>query len=155
MEIIRATEEHINAIKRLLEQVLKVHADGRSDLFMAGTTKYTNDELARLLKDDSKPVYVYIDDSGEVLGHCFCIIENHNSNNEVKRTELYIDDLCIDEKARGLGVGRALYEYVKKFAKDRGYYRVTLHVWDLNENARGFYDKLGLKPYMTAMEEIL
>ena len=43
---------------------------------------------------------------------------------------LYIDDICVDEKARGRHVGKALYEYVRDYAQSIGCNNVTLNVWD-------------------------
>ena len=65
---------------------------------------------------------------------------------------LYIDDLCVDEKARGQGVGRALYDFVRGFAKESGCYNLTLNVWACNENALRFYEACGLKPQKIGME---
>lgn len=61
MEIRRAEERDIPRLIELLEQVLQIHADIRPDIFIPGTTKYTNQELVEMLKDDTKPVYVAVD----------------------------------------------------------------------------------------------
>lgn len=58
MNIRRANEKDIPRLIELLEQVLQIHADIRPDIFIPGTTKYTEDELKEMLKDDTKPVYV-------------------------------------------------------------------------------------------------
>ena len=42
--------------------MLQIHADIRPDIFIPGTTKYTNEELAEMIKDDTKPIYVAADD---------------------------------------------------------------------------------------------
>lgn len=68
---------------------------------------------------------------------------------------LYIDDLCVDEGSRGQHVGEALYHHVLDFARDEGFYNVTLHVWELNKSARGFYEHLGMQPLQTTMEQVL
>ena len=68
---------------------------------------------------------------------------------------LYIDDLCVDENARGKHVGSQLYEFVLKYAKNEGYYNVTLNVWADNLKALGFYEKLGLRKQKIGMEVIL
>ena len=68
---------------------------------------------------------------------------------------LYIDDLCVDEVARGAHIGKALYEYVVNYAKKQGYYNVTLNVWADNINAVKFYEKIGLKVQKIGMENIL
>lgn len=68
---------------------------------------------------------------------------------------LYIDDLCVDETARGKHIGTSLYEYVLKYAKEQGCYNVTLNVWADNVNAVKFYEKIGLKIQKIGMEKIL
>ena len=68
---------------------------------------------------------------------------------------LYIDDLCVDERARGGHIGTCLYEYVLDFARQQGYYNVTLNVWADNVNARKFYEKIGLRVQKIGMEKIL
>ena len=52
-------------------------------------------------------------------------------------------------------MGSALYEYVKDFAREQGCYNLTLNVWALNEGARRFYEKCGLRPQKIGMETIL
>ena len=68
---------------------------------------------------------------------------------------LYIDDICVDEAARGLGVGRAIYEHILGHARALGCYNVTLNVWSCNPGAMRFYEKLGMTPYKVGMEQIL
>ena len=45
MNIRRVNEKDIPRLVELLEQVLQIHADIRPDIFIPGTTKYTNDEF--------------------------------------------------------------------------------------------------------------
>lgn len=52
MNIRRAEEKDIPRIIELLKQVLQIHADIRPDIFISGTTKYTTDELAKMINDD-------------------------------------------------------------------------------------------------------
>ncbi|MDO4460068.1 MAG: GNAT family N-acetyltransferase, partial [Clostridia bacterium] len=66
-----------------------------------------------------------------------------------------IDDICVDEKNRGRHIATELFEYVKAFAKEKGCYRITLSVWELNPIARKFYEKMGMLPLKTVMETIL
>ncbi len=68
---------------------------------------------------------------------------------------LYIDDLCVDANTRGMPIGQALFEHVKKEAKRMGCYDVTLNVWEGNDSARHFYEKMGLRVKETQMEYIL
>ncbi len=156
MIIRRALEKDMPDILKLLSQVLEVHHKGRPDLFKGGVRKYTDSELAELIKDDSKPIFVGVDESERVLGYAFCVFIQHVNDNILTDIKtLYIDDLCVDEEIRGQHVGKQLYEYVLKFAKEQGCYNVTLNVWALNEGAMKFYEACGLKPQKIGMETIL
>ena len=150
-----ATKNDIPALMALLVQVNMVHHNGRPDLFKGPTTKYTADELAAILADDETPVFVGVDESGRVLGHGFCVLQHSGGRLMAEHDTLYIDDICVDESARGLGAGRAVYDHIVEYARQRGCYNVTLNVWTCNPGAMRFYEKLGMKPYRVGMETIL
>jgi ribosomal protein S18 acetylase RimI-like enzyme len=150
----KADTNDIGRIIDLLRQVDMVHHEIRPDLFKPDTTKYSEQELEALLRDDSKPIFVY--DDGKVLGHAFCQItevRDHVLLQDAKT--LYIDDICVDEAARGKHVGKALYEYVREYAKSVGCYNITLNVWEGNGPALSFYRSMGMKVQKTGMEVVL
>ena len=150
----KAAQKDIKSIIGLLHQVDMVHHVIRPDLFKPNTTKYNEQELEALLDDDSKPIFVY--DDGKLLGHAFCQItevKDHHLLQDVKT--LYIDDICVDEWARGQHVGKALYEYVCDYARSIGCYNITLNVWEGNNPASCFYRDMGMKVQKTGMEIIL
>ena len=147
----RANKNDIKRIIELLHQVDMVHHVLRPDLFKPNTTKYDERELEVLLSDDSKPVFVF--DDGTVLGHAFCIITEVKDDKLLQDIKtLYIDDICVDEKARGKHVGKALYEFVHDYAQSIGCNNITLNVWDGNAPALNFYRNMGMKVQKTTME---
>ena len=156
MNIRRATDDDINGVLALLSQVLEVHAEIRPDLFISGTTKYSHEELSEMFRDDTRPVYVAADDDDSVLGYVFCQIQEPPfASTMIPRKILYIDDLCVDENARGKHVGSRLFDFVKEEAARLGCYEITLNVWEGNDRAISFYRALGMKPKETMMEFIL
>ena len=156
MNIRRAENKDINGINKLLHQVLMVHHNGRPDIFKPNAKKYTDAELTDILADDTKPVFVAVDEQETVLGYAFCVFQQHLDNNILTDIKtLYIDDLCVDEEMRGMHIGTALYGYVLDFAKQSGCYNVTLNVWSCNESAMKFYEKCGLVPQKVGMEKVL
>lgn len=156
MEIRRAKNTDLEGINRLLLQVLTVHHNGRPDLFKEGVKKYTDDELLRIIADDTRPIFVATDEVNHVLGYAFCIFTQHINDHILTDIKtLYIDDLCVDENIRGQHIGRQLYEYVLAFAREQGCYNVTLNVWACNKSAMKFYEACGLVPQKIGMECIL
>ena len=109
------------------------------------------------------PIFV-AEDAGFVAGYCFCQLRKiAGSSVLTDRTELYIDDLCVDETRRGQGIAKTLYEhvtsfakalyaYVADFAKTRGCAFITLNVWCGNDTAMKFYEKAGMTPRNIHME---
>jgi len=147
----RAQSKDIETILDLLLQVNLVHHKGRPDIFNVGT-KYTKEQLEELIKNDLNPIFV-AEEEGKVLGYAFCQTQQHIGDNILTDIKsLYVDDLCVDEKARGKHVGTKLIDYVKSFAKDNGYYNVTLNVWACNESAMKFYEKNGFECLKLGME---
>lgn len=155
MEIRFAKNEDLEGINSLLYQVLEVHHKGRPDLFYGGVKKYTDEEILQILQDPKTPVFV-AEKEGSVLGYAFCIFTEVKGSHILKDVKtLYLDDLCVDEACRGKHVGKALYERVLAFAKESGCYNLTLNVWSCNEGAMKFYEKMGLAPQKTMLEQIL
>ncbi|MCD8286064.1 MAG: GNAT family N-acetyltransferase [Clostridia bacterium] len=158
MIIRRAAKDDLDGINSLLRQVHEVHCEGRPDLFKPGMKKHPDDVVLEILSDDARPVFVAVPsaDAHEVLGYIFCVLEDYNGDYmHADIRTLYIDDLCVDEKVRGQGIGTALYTYALDLAKSLGCHNVTLNVWTCNPKAMGFYQHLGLKPYKICMEKII
>ena len=150
----KAEKRDIPTIIELLHQVNMVHHVLRPDLFKPYTTKYDEQELEAMLENDSKPIFVF--DNGGVLGYAFCIVTEVKDDKLLQDIKtLYIDDICVDEKARGQHVGKTLYEYVRDYAQSIGCNNVTLNVWDGNDAALSFYRNMGMKVQKTTMEIVL
>ena len=151
MLIRRAEIADIPEILRLLVQVCNVHQDIRPDIFKRDGVKYTESDLTELLADESRPVWCAVED-GQLLGYCFGQWEETPDGSVgFARRELYIDDLCVDESARGKGVATALFRYVTTIAKSEGANFITLNVWEGNSALR-FYEKMGMKPRKVFMD---
>lgn len=152
----RAEEKDIPRVLELLVQVDMVHHNGRPDLFKGPATKYNEEELKEIFANDKTPVFVCVDENGKVLGHAFTVYKQIVGDSVLTDVRtLYIDDICVDEAARGQSVGKTLYEYVVEFARAQGFYNITLNVWACNPSAMKFYEAMGLKPQKIGMELIL
>ena len=152
----KAQIKDIPRIMELLIQVDMVHHNGRPDIFKGPATKYNEDQLEKIINESTTPVFVCVDEDDRAIGHAFCIhkqVKDDNVLTDIKT--LYIDDICVDEEARGKHVGTALYEHVLNYAKEEGFYNVTLNVWSCNPQALKFYEALGFVPQKIGMEIVL
>lgn len=155
MEIRFAKIEDIPGILALLRQVGQRHHQGRPDIFRNNAQKYGASQVIAMLEDLKRPIFVAVEGE-KVLGYCFCIVKEHRDDPVIAdHTELYIDDLCVDEACRGQHIGTALYKNAVRYAKLRGCYSITLNVWACNDEALKFYEKCGLRPQKIGMESIL
>ena len=152
MNIVSASESHIPGMISLLQQVGEVHHQIRPDLFRAGAQKYDEAPLKRLLQDPRRPIFIAEED-GQVLGYCFCILEEVRNDPVLTDSRtLYIDDLCVDANCRGQHVGRQLYDHACTYARQQKCQSVTLNVWCGNDSAMAFYQKRGMTPRKIYME---
>ena len=155
MEIRFAQAKDVAGILALLQQVGKVHHDGRPDIFRAKAQKYGASQVLAMLDNPKNPIFVATEQD-KVVGYGFCQVKVYDHDPVMTdRTELYIDDLCVDEKCRGQGIGKRIYEEILRYAKMRHADCVTLNVWCCNENAMNFYRSLGLTPQKIGMEKML
>ena len=155
MEIRFAKAQDVPGMIKLLQQVGKVHHEGRPDLFRANAQKYSPSQLLDMLDKSDAPLFVAVE-AGKVLGYGICQMEvfhQHSVMND--RLTLYVDDICVLEECRGKHIGTAIYQHILEYAKYRGCYNVTLNVWCCNESAMKFYESLGMKPQKIGMEAIL
>ncbi len=155
MEIRFAKPKDVPGIIKLLQQVGRVHHEGRPDLFRSNAQKYGPSQVMEMLEKQESPIFVAVE-GDKVLGYGFCILENYRQHSVMKdRVTLYIDDLCVLEECRGQHIGTSIYQHILEYAKYRGCYNVTLNVWSCNESAMKFYESMGLKPQKIGMEAIL
>ena len=56
---------------------------------------------------------------------------------------IYLEDLVVEPKYRGKGIGKALLQKIIDLAKERNYGRVEWSVLDWNEPAIKFYQNIG------------
>lgn len=156
MKIRRAILKDMQRIDALLLQVELIHHKARPDLFKNGGRKYTDAQLAVILADDTRPILVAADENDRVQGYAFCILQQHKADTILTGIKtLYLDDLCVDEAARGQHIGNQLYRAVLDLARELDCYNVTLNVWEGNDAALRFYRACGLKTQKTGMEAIL
>ena len=139
-------------IDKLIQQVHSLHVDNRPDLFIDMDHPYPIDEYKKIVEDD-EIISILAENNNDILG--LCIVSIRNKSGMVENKTAYMDDLCVDERFRGQGIGKKLFSFVSKKAKEKGAQRLDLMVWSFNKNAIHFYEELGMKPQRYIFEKEL
>jgi GNAT superfamily N-acetyltransferase len=97
----------------------------------------TDRTWARILDPSSAVSMRLAEVDGELAG--FAIFLSHPST-WVKNDDCYLEDLYLDQKFRGHGVGRALMDDLIAICKRNGWERFYWHTDEGNATARKLYD---------------
>ena len=104
----------------------------------------TEDELAAIIESDSATVLVAEDEGGTILGSMTLVVFRIPTG-----VRAWIEDVVVDTKARGQGVGRALNEFALQLAEQAGAKTVDLTSRPSREAANRLYQRLGFVPRET------
>ena len=147
-----ASLEDCHRIRPLQEQISKLHIAGRPDIFKNEIRTYTEEQFQKWL-DSPTHVLLIAEVNGEIAGYAFSWVIPYRDHPTYRDFDsFYIDDLCVLEKFRRKGIGRALIEHCKLEAKRRNCKNVDLGVWSFNKDAVAFYESCGMKERTKRME---
>ena len=148
----RARPADGDIVSKLLYQVASIHHDGRPDIFKPASRKYTQNEFEELICMKDFAILVAEDENEKVHGYAFCKVKCFETSVVQPYKSLYIDDICVDSESRGKHVGTILFEAVKKLAVELDCDNIELNVWEFNESAMAFYEKMGMTTQRRFME---
>ena len=68
------------------------------------------------------------------------------------RDYLDVDEFCVDENYRRQGIAGAMIHFIRDYAKEKGFNRLELNMWEFNRGALAFYEAAGFRTYRRYME---
>jgi len=93
---------------------------------------------------------IIADVSGKIVGYAKIEISKYPPVFEKKQYGM-ISDVSVAEEYRRQGIGEALFDKSEEWFEGKGISRIELRVANVNPVARGFWERMGFKPYMTTM----
>jgi len=102
---------------------------------------------------DKKHVFVY-EENEKILAYAIfaeMLISNHPII--VDQKVLMIDDICVLKSERGRGIGKELFAYIERYAKENNYTNIDLNVWTFNTDALNFYKSMGMRETRVKMSK--
>ena len=154
MTIRRMEERDYRAYCALLTEVHGLHAGNRPDIFKSEAVLPDEAAFEEMIADREQ-VLLAAEEAGEMVGMCLMEVRMPKAAHVHHRAFGWIGDLCVKSSCRGRGVGTQLYRAMKAQAHEMGLARIELMVWAFNENAKRFYEKLGMGVRSYTMEDRL
>lgn len=148
----KATKSELTQVNELRRQVNHLHVEGRPDIFRAGFCDEMRDRLYQMFDSESHDVIVAVDEK-TVVGYAMVEYAVKPLSPYNKERRYYkVEEIGVDLNRRGRGIGTLLMTFLKADAKEKGYEKIEIDVWEFNENAMRFYDLQGFSTYRRFME---
>ena len=147
-----AKENELVRVNELRKQVNDLHVEGKPDVFKEGF----NDELRDHVYDiwnDSEQEIVVADSDGIICG--FAVLHHivkPATPFMYERDFMDVDEFCVDKEYRRQGVASEMITFIRKYAKEKGFNRIELNMWEFNQDALAFYEAVGFKTYRRYLE---
>ena len=121
------------------------HIGYRPDIFAPIEQPVFDTLMIPYIKDDSKDIVISEND-GVIDGYAaISVCDTSKGAGEILPfTFVEVNELCVAENAQGKGIGTALLDAVKQYAKDKGAKFVELGVNAQNTGAQEFYKANGM-----------
>lgn len=152
MSVRFAKEEELERINVLRRQVNDLHVAGKPEIFKPGFPDELRTYVRSIWNDPDKAIVV-AEREGEICG--FAVL------NRVVRPEtpfmfvreyLDIDEFGVDEAHRRESVATEMIAFIRAYAKENGFSRIELNMWEFNREALAFYEAVGFSTYRRYME---
>jgi diamine N-acetyltransferase len=153
MQIREATKNDFTAFKNLQRQIHSYHMDNRPDIYEDHDLDISDYE--RLLDDEHRRLLFVEGIDGEVFGYSMLKIvvdPEAGKKNMKERKVLVISEICVEQSHRGKGLGKFLLEKAVEYAKTVDADSLELGVWEFNQTAIKFYEKMGMKTQIRKLE---
>ena len=112
--------------------------DGYLAFYRVTIAPEITDATWRRIFDPASAIFMRVAEvDGEVKGFTLCIT---HEGTWTLAPDCYLEDLFVDESARGHGVGRALLDDLVALCKTNGWARLYWHTEEGNATARKLYD---------------
>lgn len=136
----------------LQEQIAALHHAGRPDLFKTEARLFTPEAFETRLADPAHTMLI-AEAEGRVVGYAFAwVIPYRNHSTYIDFDSFYLDDICVLDTHRRMGIGRMLFERCVEEARARNCKNVELGVWAFNKEAIAFYEGCGMHDRVRRME---
>jgi ribosomal protein S18 acetylase RimI-like enzyme len=150
-----AKESELDRVNELRKQVNDIHVEGKPDVFKPGFGQELRD-FVKVIWNDPEQEIVVAEDDGVICGFAVLHHINKPENPFMKERDFIdIDEFCVDKDHRRKGAASEMVSFIKEFAKEKGFSRIELNMWEFNQDALAFYEAAGFKTFRRYMEMMI
>lgn len=150
-----AKESELDRVNELRKQVNDIHVEGKPDVFKPGFGQELRD-FVKVIWNDPEQEIVVAEDDGVICGFAVLHHINKPENPFMKERDFIdIDEFCVDKDHRRKGAASAMVSFIKEYAKEKGFSRIELNMWEFNQDALAFYEAAGFKTFRRYMEMMI
>ena len=151
-EVRWARESELERVNELRMQVNALHVAGKPEVFKPGFPEELRNYIYAIHKDPEQFIAVAEKD-GTICGFAVLHHINRPGNPFMKERDfLDIDEFCVDEAFRRQGIASEMIAFIREFAKEKGFHRIELNMWEFNQEALAFYEAAGFQTFRRYME---
>ncbi len=149
-----ATEADFDQVGQVFTEELAFHRGLLPEMFDLANPIMTREWYSDELSNPGKALFVA--ELGEIIGILQMEIRTNPADPIFKaRRYACVVELAVTARFRGQGVGRLLMDRAREWASAQGVHEIELQVWELNQRAIRFYDKLGYETRRRTMRLVL
>ena len=151
-EVRQAREDELERVNELRIQVNAIHVAGKPEVFKPGFPEELRNHIYAIHQDPEQFIAVAVKD-GTICGFAVLHHINRPENPFMKERDfLDIDEFCVDEAFRRQGIASEMIAFIREFAKEKGFHRIELNMWEFNQDALAFYEAAGFQTFRRYME---
>jgi ribosomal protein S18 acetylase RimI-like enzyme len=151
MEIRLVTEADFEQVGHIFAEENRFHAELVPEVIQVADPIMTQEWFDDVLHDPEKTLFV-AEIGKDVVGVAlFELRTNIDDPIFRQRRYVYINEIAVAASHRGQGNGRMLMEKIRQWGQAKGIAEIELQVWERNDQAIGFYEKLGYQTWRRTM----
>lgn len=149
MIIRNAVSSDYYSVESIMQEVQMLHVAWRPDIYKSANPVLSKEAYMSMVESGT---YLVAEIDHEIVGICSYLYRHIQSDKQVTRDIIFVDDLAVKESCRGNGIGTALLQYLKNKVRDEHLDGLELQVNARNMQARAMYEKNGFAEKSINME---
>ena len=147
-----ADEADLDRVNVLRKQVSDLHVAGLPDVFKPGFPDELRDFLY-VIRDDPQKEILVCEREGQICAFAVLhAVQRPENPFKFEQKLLDIDEFGVDENCRRQGIASAMIAWIRDWAREQGFQRLELNMWEFNRGALAFYEAAGFSTYRRYME---